>query len=126
MPLIKWKQIDATSVIWATGLRANKSMVASVTVADGDLACATAVATTPAPSTALGGYIMVCVNTAGPQLVGDGTKVAVDCYFSADGGVTARLLRNVVAGDLLYWNGSVAGFQLAATDRVSLFFPVAA
>lgn len=123
--LIKFKQIDGASIAWATGARANKNMPASVTVADGDLACATAVTTTPATSSALGGYIGVQVNGAG-QFVGDGTKVAVDCYFSGDGGATARALRLVVAGDLLYWNGSIAGFQLAASDRVSFFEDVSA
>jgi hypothetical protein len=94
----------------------NKNMVASVTVADNDAATATVVA----KANALGGYIAVSVNGVGPYLVGDGTKVAVDCYFSGDGGVTARALSAVVIGDTLRWNGSVAGFQLAASDRISL------
>lgn len=123
--LIQPKQINLSAFPWASGVRANKSMAASTTVADGDLACATAVATTPATSSTAGGYIGVVVNGVA-YLVGDGTKVAVDCYFSGDGGATARLMKSVVAGDLLYWNGSIAGFQLAAaTDKVSFLLDVA-
>jgi hypothetical protein len=98
-------------------------MVASVTVADGSLACATAVAQNPAASSAAGGYVFVEVDGA---LInpGDGTKVAVPCYFSGDGGTTARAMKSIVAGDFCYWNGSVAGFQLAASDLISFIFPV--
>lgn len=121
----RWKILSGGSPgASATEARANKQMAASTTVSDGDLACATAVATTPATPSAAGGYVGVQVNGVN-HLVGDGTKVAVDCYFSADGGATARALQAVVAGDLLYWNGSVAGFQLAAaTDTVSFFYEV--
>jgi len=109
---------------WATPSRGNKSMTASTTTADGNVACATAVATTPAASTTAGGGIGVRVNGVN-YLVGDGTKVAVDCYFSGNGGTTARALRSVVAGDLLYWNGSVAGFELAAgTDKIDFVYDV--
>lgn len=104
-------------------LRANKNMAASVTVADGDLACATAVALTPATSSAGGGYIGVDVNGVAYS-VGDGVKVGVACYFSGDGGVTARTMKLVVAGDDLYWNGSVALFQLEASDRINFNFEV--
>jgi hypothetical protein len=120
MSSIQAKQIGS----WASAVRSNKNMAASTTAADGDVACATAVATTPASSTTLGGGIGVRVNGVN-YLVGDGTKVAVDCYFSADGGATARALRAVVATDLLYWNGSVAGFQLAAaTDKLDFVYDV--
>ena len=116
-------QITASVTSSATPTRSNKNMVASVTAADGDLACATAVAFTPAASSAQGGYIGVPVNGLGIA-VGDGTKVAVPCYFSGDGGITARALRSVVAGDLLYWNRTVALFDLAATDRIDFLYPV--
>lgn len=119
----EWVPATAGATAWATGARANKNMVASVTVADGDLACATAVTFTPALSTPNGGYIGVIVNGLA-QLVGDGTKVGVDCYFSRDGGVTALALRSVQAGDLLYWNLTIAGFPLGAADRVSFAYAV--
>lgn len=90
---------------------ANKAMVPSVTVADGDQAVPVAVAGTPAT----GSYVAVFVNGTRAR-IGDGTKVNVDCYFSADGGTTARALSAIVAGDTCHWNGSIVGFQLAATD----------
>jgi len=58
------------------------------------------------------------------QIVGDGTKVNVYCYFSGDGGVTPRAMPAIVAGDLLYWNGSVAGSQLTVTDRLNFNYNV--
>jgi hypothetical protein len=104
-------------------VRANKGMTASTTTADDDLACATVVATTPSASSTAGGGIGVRVNGVAYR-VGDGSKAA-DCYFSADGGTTARLLRSVIAGDLLYWVGSVALFQLdAATDQIDFDYSV--
>ena len=124
MAKIQQKQIDLTTWAWSTPVRGNKHMAASVTAADGQQACATAVATTPSASTTAGGYVGVAVNGVS-VFVGDGTKVAVDCYFSADGGTTARAMKAIVAGDLLYWNGSIAGYQLAASDSIDFFYPVA-
>jgi hypothetical protein len=124
MAKIQPKQIDLSALAWATGERGNKNMAASDTAADGNQACATAVAVTPASSSTAGGYVGVRVNGVN-YLVGDGTKVAVDCYFSGDGGTTARTMKAIVAGDLLYWNGSIAGFQLAAaTDKVDFLYDV--
>jgi hypothetical protein len=101
-------------------------MSAETTVADGNLACLVPIAVSPAASSTNGGYIAVDVNGVDYH-VGDGTKVGVVCYFSNDGGATARLLQDVVAGDLLYWNGSVAGFELSAlTDKLNFNYEVAA
>lgn len=55
--------------------------------------------------------------------VGDGVKTT-DCYFSSDGGVTARSIEAIVAGDELIWNGAIAEFELAVTDSVSLIYPI--
>lgn len=93
----------------------NKNMTASVTTTDNDQATATTVAS----SNALGGYMGVRVNGL-HVLVGNGTKVSVEAYFSGDGGTTARAFSAVVAGDTLHWNGSIAGYQLAASDRIDL------
>lgn len=90
----------------------NKNMVASVTVADFDLACATAIATTPQ------GYVGVAINGI---LYTVGAKTD-PIYFSGDGGVTARAQGSIVAGDLPYFVGSVAGYQLAASDRIDYFY----
>jgi hypothetical protein len=96
---------------------ANKNLTASVTTVDGDVATATTVTS----NNALSGYVGVRVNGV-HYLVGDGTKVAVDCYFSADGGTTARAMSAIAAGDTLYWNGSISGFQLATTDRIDFAY----
>jgi hypothetical protein len=99
-------------------------MAANSTTVDGQTATATAISFTPAISTGgNGGYIGVSVNGVA-YVVGDGTKVGVACYFSGDGGTTARALQSVVAGDLLYWNGSVAGFQLSSAFRIDFFYNV--
>ena len=123
MSLIQSKQIATATLVSATTVRANKAMVASLTTADGQLACATAVATTVSPSSAAGGYVGVRVNGVS-YLVGDATKVGVACYFSADGGATARSMKAIAAGDLLYWNGTIAGFQLDPTDSVDFLYNV--
>jgi hypothetical protein len=108
-----WR-IKAVEVLVFNVATANINMVASVTVADKDLACATALVARPAT-----GVPFVFVNGA-MQHLGD---LTADCYFSADGGVTARTLGtagNIAANDRLYWNGSIAGYQLAATDKITL------
>ena len=91
----------------------NKGMAALVTGGDGSLACSVAVAATPP----VNGWISVFANGVSYK-VGTGTKAGVPCYFSGDGGVTARATGAIVAGDFLYWNGSVANFQLDGGDRI--------
>ena len=92
----------------------NKSMTASNTAADFDLATPTNIAATPA----LGSYVGATVNGIEVE-IGDGVKTK-DAYFSVDGGTTARAFGAIVAGDSLFWVGSVAGFQLESSDRISL------
>jgi hypothetical protein len=102
----------------------NKKMTASVTTVDGSLACASPVAQNPVfSSDPNSGYIGVGINGVwfDPANAPDASKA---CYFSGDGGVTVRPLRSVVAGDLLYWNGSIAGFNLDGNDAVDFFYNV--
>lgn len=96
----------------------NKEMTAAVTVADFDNACATGIVSTPAS----GSYVQVSVNGQ-LQDVGDGVRTN-SCYFSsvASAGAVAKAISAIVATDKLYWVGTVAGFQLAATDKVSFFY----
>ena len=93
--------------------QANKRMTALVTVADGDAACGVAMTITPAA----GSYVGVRVNGV-DVTVGNGTTLACACYFSGDGGTTARTWGAIVVGDTCHWNGSVAGYQLSDTDVV--------
>lgn len=117
---------DATlgSAVWSRSVgiltTSNKNMTASATVSDEDQATAVAIAATPAYDS----YVQVLVN--GVQvIVGDGIKVSpAECYFSGDGGTTPRSVADIVSGDILYWIGSVAGFQLAATDKIDFNYTV--
>ena len=43
-----------------------------------------------------------------------------ECYFSNDGGVTAKAVDALAVGDELYWNGNIAGFDLAVSDSIDL------
>ncbi len=98
----------------------NKNMTASVTTADGQVATVTTVATTPIGD----GYVEVSVNGLMVSL-GDGVKTR-DSYFSADGGTTARAISAIAAGDTLYWNGSIAGYQLATIDKIDFLYNIPA
>lgn len=121
MSKVLGKQLDLTTVN-ATASKRNKGMAAETTTADHDEACATGISATPAASNnANGAYVAVRVNGIG-YTVGDGVRTK-DCYFSGDGGATARAFGAIVATDKLYWNGSIAGFQLAAsTDIIDFLY----
>lgn len=97
----------------AVPVRGDKNLTASVTSSDGDAAMAATISYTPPGDSMVG----VLVNGVQMNLKGDKTG---DCYFSDDGGTTARALTAITSGDSLHWNGSVAGFQLDANDRISL------
>lgn len=119
MSLLDGKQIRDGSITNAklatpggSAASTNKQMTAEVTTTDFDEACATGIASTPASHA----YVEVMVNGA-QQEIGDGVKTK-DCYFSASGAV-ARTIATITAADKLYWVGSVAGFQLSITDRIT-------
>lgn len=92
----------------------NRLMSAQATTSDGDLAVTTPIAATPRSDC----NVKVEVNGVNAS-VGDGTKLGVECYFSGDGGTTARTISDIQSGDQLYWNGSVAGYQLSGSDRIT-------
>lgn len=52
----------------------------------------------------------------------NGDRDAAPVYFSGDGGLTARAIADVTAGDELYWNGVIAGFELTADDRIDIIY----
>jgi hypothetical protein len=121
MALLQGKQANLPSFN-ATPSKRNKGMAASTTTNDFDEACSTAIGANPAASNnSNGAYVGVRVNGIG-YTVGDGVKTK-DCYFSGNGGTTARAFGAIVATDKLYWVGSVAGFQLAAaTDIIDFLY----
>jgi len=90
----------------------NKAMAAQATSSDGDLACDVAIAATPSND----GYVRISINGLAINL-GDGVKTT-EGYFSNDGGATARDIADIASGDLLYWNGSVAKYELSIEDIV--------
>jgi hypothetical protein len=45
-----------------------------------------------------------------------------DVYFSADGGVTARSLTDLTAGDTMYWNSNNAGYEIGSDDVFDLVY----
>ncbi len=55
--------------------------------------------------------------------IGYGNRVK-DCYFSSDGGTTSKALNAIVSGDVLYWNGTIAGYQLDTSDKLDLQYEV--
>lgn len=90
----------------------NKQISGITTTADGDAATGPADSMVQTP--AHGSWVEVLLNGLAIS-VGDGVKTS-PCYFSGDGGTTARSIADIVTGDKLYWVGSVAGYQLDAMD----------
>ena len=52
----------------------------------------------------------------------DGNRDEAAVYFSNDGGLTAKTIANIEAGDELYWNGDIAGFDLTADDVIDIMY----
>lgn len=69
------------------------------------------------------GYVEVKVLGAMAAL-GDAIKT-LDCYFSDDGGATAKAISALVAGDELIWNGTIAGAEILTTHRVDFCYMAA-
>ena len=107
---------------------ANKYMSCSVTTSDGDEALSTPMTYTPSE----GSYIEILLNGVQIKIENDasvGSSVNSPCYFSNDGGTThslrnVRLIKDVKAGDKLYWVESVAGYNLDATDRMDFNYVI--
>lgn len=93
----------------------DQDMIPNVTSSDGDSTGMT-ISYTPHRD----GLVQIYVNGLGVG-VGDGTKSA-GCYFSSDGGSTAKTIENIEAGDTLYWNGSIAGYELDGGDSVDFMY----
>ncbi len=69
-----------------------------------------------------GSMVEITVNGVA-QALGDGIKTK-DCYFTGDSGATARAINAIVAADKLFWNGTIAGFDLSATDTIDFYYNV--
>jgi hypothetical protein len=97
----------------------NKAMPALTTARDGDLACAIGLSESPTAQS----YLRVEINGIGARL-GNATKSNAECYFSHDGGATARAWTDIALSDTLHWQGSIAGFELAPTDTIDIVYGV--
>ena len=115
--LVMVEDEEGSSSVSETGVstRADYNQTASVTSSDGDTTGAT-ITYTPFSD----GAVIVKINGLQTNL-GDGAKDQA-CYFSADGGVTAKSSIDIAAGDTLYWMGSLAGYELDATDEIDLVY----
>jgi len=94
----------------------NKDQTPAATAGD-DSTTGLTMAATPAK----GHYVQVKVNGIQYPL-GDGVKSKA-CYFSGDGGSTARAHTAIQSGDTLYWNGAT-WFNLITADRVDFDYLV--
>ena len=105
----------------STPTEGNKNMTALVTASDGDKATNTTIAATPVND----GYVAVMVNKLGPYILGDtGTFATAECFFGQGDTSTGRAIAAIQSGDTLRWNGTVALFELDATDRIDFLYDV--
>ena len=64
----------------------------------------------------------VTINVNGLQSsLGDAVKTK-ECYFSRDTGTTALAINSLTVGDELIWNGTIAGYELDATDKIDVIY----
>ena len=108
---------DYVDAIVAPGLdKTDKNQVSAVTSGDGSTTGLTITSTPLSDS-----WVGVFINGVGPYELGDGVKTKA-CYFSSDGGTTAKTIATIAAGDILYWNGATVGFELDASDEISFVY----
>ncbi len=93
------------------------SLPCRTTTIDGELASTQSVKEKP-----VGGIIVTVNGMVIP--VSDGDKTPA-CYFSSDNGLTAKFINQTEAGDKLYWNGSIVGWQLSDTDNLRIDYLIA-
>lgn len=97
--------------------RDDKAMIPAVTAGDNQ---PTAVTISHVPAN--DSYVSVFVNGVMVE-VGDADKTK-DCYFSNDGGATARAIADIALGDELIWNGVISGYDLDASDEIDFVYNV--
>jgi hypothetical protein len=89
------------------------------TAGNGAIVPGISISNTPAS----GGYVRVYANGIGVSLANGGSAAATvaagyECFFSGDAGATARLIADIVAADVLVWNGGVAGYDVDTVDII--------
>ena len=100
----------------------DKNIPARNTVGDSQIASNYQISEVPVNNS----YIDVKVNGISYE-VGNGNKLR-PFYFSSDGGSTAKSFNSngangkITKGDSLYWNGTIAGFDLKSTWSISIHY----
>jgi len=118
---LRIKAADDSVNIDANGLRVAVPQSSDIGQAVGadkssdDSATGLTITSTPAGDS----LVMVLVNGIKVEL-GNGVKTS-DCYFSGNGGSSARAISAITAGDELYWNG-VSAYTLETTDSVDFIY----
>lgn len=116
-PYLLLIESEGGSGLEATGVDVKEDLDKAplTTSADGD---STGIQITYSPFS--DGAVAITVNGLGAN-IGNGAKDEA-CYFSSDGGTTAKAIANISAGDTLYWNGSIAEFELDPTDEIDVIY----
>jgi len=112
--LVMIEDEEGTGGVAETGVDIKEEITCNNTTNDGD-AVGGSITYTPFSD----GNVTVKVNGLAVDIANDKTGVI---YFSSDGGATAKTVANIVAGDSLYWNGSVAGYQLETSDDLDIAY----
>lgn len=113
--------INSSGQLYATTLGgapvySQRNLTPSVTSGDGS---STGITLTSTPVDGIN--VSVYVNGQ-MQFLGNGSTASpVDCYFGTSP-VAAKTIVNLASGDTLYWNGTVAGYELSATDRIDIIY----
>jgi len=114
-------QVSPAGLKTAVPVLTDKARACLTTTTDGQPAFSGGITSTPAGNS----YPAVFVNGIQYRVaLDDSERTTAPCYFSGDGGATARAIADIVAGDRLYWNGSqvMPPFQLAPTDTIILAY----
>lgn len=101
--------------------KSNLNMPAIITTIDGSPALNTGITSYSILDVPLSSsYVRVYVN--GVEVNVGGKITPFECYFSGDNGITARTLGTERQYDFLFWNGSVAGYQLDQNDQIDFTY----
>lgn len=93
----------------------SQELTALQTVSNGDPMTSTGISQKP-------------INNNEPQLTVNGVKVKISedklgyCYFSDDGGTTAKLYTEITANDILHWNETIAKYNIDIDDILEITY----
>lgn len=97
--------------------KSNLNMSSLDTFIDGDLATISGITDIPME----GSIVRVTVN--GLEVNVGGKEYPYDCYFSNDNGLTSKEIGTEQRGDKLYWNSSIAGYNLSSNyDKIDFIY----